>query len=623
MPARNYIDRPYVRFAGAIGVVVAAYVLRSAIQYFLGTSLPPYITYYPAIMIASLLAGLWPGVWATLLSALVATWLSFPTFGHFRFTRRADAVTLCFFCGMGLFMSIVAERYRRNQQKAAAFDASAALRESQRRLQLAGDLLRLSFDAIIVWRVGAGIESWNRGAELLYGYTEAEVLGKIAPILLKTKLPISMDQIKTHLSEFGDWEGELRHTTKDGREVVVAARLQQPPPGHDGVIRVLETNRDITERKKSHERLRVQEELLRDVGRLAGVGGWEYDVATGSVSWTEEVRRIHDLDQENILNFGKGIDFYYGPSRAEIENAAHEAINLARPYDLELQLVSAKGIHKWVRTTGHPIIENGKVVKLRGAIQDITKSKRAEQEIRELNLQLEERVRQRTVELQATNQELESFSYSVSHDLRAPLRTLEGFSKALFDESKDFNEKDRHYVARIRAAASRMDELIRDILRLSRLSRTQMNIKVVDLSEIAQSIADELRRNNPERHVEVRVQPDLKVRADAGLIQIALQNLFANAWKFTSKREQAVIEFGRSNKFGTPTFFIRDNGVGFDMEFADRLFVPFQRLHSEEEFSGTGIGLATVQRVVHRHGGRIWAESAEGEGAIFCFELAA
>lgn len=619
--ASNHIDRPYIRFAGAVGIVAAAFVLRSAIQYFLGTSLPPLITYYPAIMVASLLTGFWPGICATFLSALLAVLLSFPSLAHFRLARSSDLVALSFFCGMGAFMSMVAEGFRRNQQKAAAYDAGIALRESQRRLQLAGDLLRFSFDAIIVWKVGGGIESWNHGAELLYGYTEQEVLGQVAPIVLKTKLPISTDQIKAHLREFGDWEGEMCHTTKDGREIIVAARLQQPPPGPDGVIRVLETNRDITERKKSHERLRTQEGLLRDVGRLAGVGGWEFDPATGAGSWTEEVAAIHDLDSGAAPDIQTGLHFYSESSRPLIEKAVHEAIELAKPYDLELELISGKGVRKWVRTTGHPIIENGKVVKVRGAIQDITVRKRSEQQILDLNQQLEERVRQRTAELQTINQELEAFSYSVSHDLRGPLRAMEGFSQALAEESRDLSEKGRHYVTRIRTAALRMDELINDILRLSKLSRTQMNPKRLNLSEMAQSVADDLRHNSPDRHVEIRIQPDLTVTADIGLLRIALQNLFANAWKFTLTRECATIEFGRLNDSGTPTFFIRDNGVGFNPELADRLFVPFQRLHSEVEFAGTGIGLATVQRVIHRHGGRIWAQSVEGEGATFFFEM--
>jgi signal transduction histidine kinase len=236
--------------------------------------------------------------------------------------------------------------------------------------------------------------------------------------------------------------------------------------------------------------------------------------------------------------------------------------------------------------------------------------------------QLEQRVDERTFELAAANKELESFSYSVSHDLRAPLRTIDGFSHALLEDCADrLDDAGKTHLKRIRAATQRMGLLIDDLLNLSRLSRTEMHRQSLDISALASSIASDLEIAQPERHIDLRIEGGLKTTADPGLLRVVLENLLSNAWKFTSKRPSAKIEFGRAQVKGTPAYFIRDDGAGFDPAYADRLFGAFQRLHSMTEFAGTGVGLATVQRIVHRHGGQIWAESAVGQGATFYFTL--
>jgi signal transduction histidine kinase len=225
-------------------------------------------------------------------------------------------------------------------------------------------------------------------------------------------------------------------------------------------------------------------------------------------------------------------------------------------------------------------------------------------------------------ELATANTELESFSYSVSHDLRAPLRAIEGFSQALLEDCADrLDEAGIDYLNRIRAATELMRSLIDDLLNLSRLSRTGMQLQSVDISELARSIASGLQKAQPQRQIDVRIQDGLKAAADPGLVRVALENLLSNAWKFTSKRASAHIELGQTEIDGTLPFFVRDDGAGFDPVYADRLFGAFQRLHGVTEFPGSGIGLATVQRIVHRHGGRVWAEGAVDCGATFYFTL--
>ncbi len=224
-------------------------------------------------------------------------------------------------------------------------------------------------------------------------------------------------------------------------------------------------------------------------------------------------------------------------------------------------------------------------------------------------------------DLEHKNRELESFSYAVSHDLRAPLRRIDGFSRALLESATGLDETGRRFLERIREASRQMWELIDDVLYLARVSRLELQEQDVDLSALAAAILERLREAEPGRTVEARIRPGLVARGDGQLLRIALENLLENAWKFTAHAQPARIEFGATTLGGEPSYFVRDNGAGFDMAYADRLFAPFQRLHLTGEFPGTGIGLATVQRIIHRHGGRIWAEAAVGQGATFHFTL--
>jgi PAS domain S-box-containing protein len=274
--------------------------------------------------------------------------------------------------------------------------------------------------------------------------------------------------------------------------------------------------------------------------------------------------------------------------------------------------------------------EQGQLTGFLGIGSDITvekhleeERKRAEEEIRTLNAELEDRVVQRTKQLEAANKELEAFSYSVSHDLRAPLRSIDGFSQILLEEySERLDDQGKDYLQRTRVAAQRMAQLIDDLLNLSRMTRSEMHRERVDLSAMAEMVTTELHKSQPEHLVECVITPGLMAYGDAHLLRVVLENLFSNAWKFTSKHSRARIEFGSIRQpDGKPAYFVRDDGAGFDMAYADKLFGAFQRLHGMAEFPGTGIGLATVQRIIHRHGGRVWAVGALEQGATFYFTL--
>jgi light-regulated signal transduction histidine kinase (bacteriophytochrome) len=233
-----------------------------------------------------------------------------------------------------------------------------------------------------------------------------------------------------------------------------------------------------------------------------------------------------------------------------------------------------------------------------------------------------DRIEQRGAEIERTNKELEAFSYSVSHDLRAPLRSIDGFSQALLEDYYDkVDETGRDYLKRVRASTQHMGRLIDDLLKLSRLTKTEMRQEPVPLSGIVTKIIDSLKKNEPDRSIECVIEKGITVNRDPYLLEIAMENLLNNAWKFTGKIPKPRIQFGMTQKDRLNVYYIKDNGAGFDMTYSDKLFGAFQRLHSSEEFSGTGIGLVTVQRIIHRHGGRIWAEAEPNKGATFFFTI--
>jgi len=226
------------------------------------------------------------------------------------------------------------------------------------------------------------------------------------------------------------------------------------------------------------------------------------------------------------------------------------------------------------------------------------------------------------IQLEAANHELEAFCYSVSHDLRAPLRGIDGFSQALLEDySQNLDQTGKQHLERVRAAAQRMSALIDDLLELSRITRAEIQREQIDLSEMARAVAQEISQLDPTREAEFAIAPNLEAEGDPRLLRAVLENLLGNGWKFTSRRAAARIEFGRTQANGESAFFVRDNGAGFDPAYAQRLFGAFQRLHATTEFPGTGVGLASVQRIIHRHGGRVWAEGAVNEGATFFFTL--
>lgn len=327
------------------------------------------------------------------------------------------------------------------------------------------------------------------------------------------------------------------------------------------------------------------------------------------------------IDQSRMRSL---CDFLHPDDRARARDALRGLLrDEADAWSGELRLRTHAGEIRWIGVDCRRVLDrDGGGTWIAGTLDDISSRKVAELSLRNLNQELEARVRARTAELEAANSELEAFSYSVSHDLRAPLRAIDGFARILAEEAGERLEThEREHLARIRSAAERMAVLIDAMIDLASVTRQPLQRETVDLSKLAEAVIRELHAESPEREVAVEITRDLVVNADPALMHVLLDNLLRNAWKFTSRTPDARIRFGARREGGRIVFQVEDNGAGFDMHYANKLFKPFQRLHAQHEFPGTGIGLATIHRIVGRHDGRIWVDAQPGAGARFSFVL--
>ena len=382
---------------------------------------------------------------------------------------------------------------------------------------------------------------------------------------------------------------------------------------------------DITQRRLEQAQLHLLETAVSRLNDIVVITEAQAFGGAGPriVFVNDAFERHTGYSREEAL--GNTSRLLWGPKteRAELDRirAAMEKWQAVRA---EIVIYTKAGQERWLETDITPIAdETGSFTHWVAVERDITERRQQREEILSLNGELEDRVLLRTAQLARANQELESFAYSVSHDLRSPLNTIHGFSQLLLKiEADRVSEKGKHYLNRIRAGVEQMSNLIEGLLTLAHLSREQIKSDQIDLSAIARLVAKDLREREPQRQAQVHIQDGLNAHGDPRLLLAVLQNLLGNAWKFTSRQGQARIELGsQPDPGGDPIFFVKDNGAGFDMAFAHKLFGTFERLHSPGDFSGTGIGLATVKRVIERHGGRVWAESKLNEGATFYFTL--
>jgi PAS domain S-box-containing protein len=453
--------------------------------------------------------------------------------------------------------------------------------------------------------------------------------------LLLTETIFEIDQSKKHVQKINNLLLEQRQTIHQQKEELerknrelLEMKNQLEDLVRQRTVELRNTNKEL--QKEIQDRHQIELALRDSENKFRSL----LQSAPDAIVITDENGIIDLVNDQTEKIFGYSRQELVGqpvelliPTHLRSSHQTHRQRYLAMPYcrfmgdGLELHGQTKNGETIPVEVALSPL-QTQKGMLVTASIRDISKRKQVEAELSTYREHLEELVAERTAALSTVNKELEEFSYSVSHDLRAPLRSVDGFSLALMEDfSADLPDEAKSYLHRIRAAAQRMGHLIDEVLELARVSRCDLSKKKVDLTRLANDIIADLQINHPERKAEITVSDHLHARADENLVRVILENLLDNAWKFTSREANTRITVGQLPRAKQKTFYVKDNGVGLDMKYSKKLFSPFQRLHSHKDFPGTGVGLATVYRILQRHNGRIWVDSSPDEGATFYFTL--
>jgi PAS domain S-box-containing protein len=460
---------------------------------------------------------------------------------------------------------------------------------------------------------------------LIGAESEAETLGKSSMDFFGALAETYLEEDKKILSTGTPMINFEESTiTKNGEQKYLLTTKVPLTDDQQRVIGIVGISRDITQQKQIEVDLRTSKYFLERAQEVASVGHWTLQAGPGTTAklfLSREACRTFEIDSFDgrLQSF---LAFVHKDDLHQVNKVMSAALVNHIPYSMDHRIVLKNGLEKWVHVQTE-VTEGADpdTPMLLGIVQDITERKKTEYEILSLNAGLEKKVSERTAQLEAVNKELEAFSYSVSHDLRAPLRIIDGFATILVEDSVGLDERMMRNVRTIARNATRMGQLIDDLLNFSRLGRTQIKIAEVDMRGLVDQVLDEFQSADAIKKAKIDVKDVLPARGDGSLIKQVWVNLLSNAIKYSSKKEHPVVEVGMLSNSSVPTWYVKDNGAGFSMDYAGKLFGVFQRLHKQDEFDGTGVGLALVQRIIVRHGGKVWAESKLNEGATFYFTL--
>jgi PAS domain S-box-containing protein len=489
-------------------------------------------------------------------------------------------------------------------------------------LALLAAIVHSSDDAIIGKDLQSRVLSWNIGAERMFGYTAAEMLGEPITRLLSRDRPDEEPRVIEDVKRGETQHFETVRIRKDGQPIEVSLTISPIKNAKGEIVGVSSIARDITEQKRAQDALERHASMLREQAQMLDLANvMARDLDSRIILWNSGMEKMYGWTKEEAL--GKNS---HDLLRTQFPGPLDDIVaTLHRNGRWEGELVHFDKQGRQLAVTSQWVLHTdaqGKPAAILEVNNDITERKRAEEEVRRMNVELEQRVEARTAQLTAANQELEAFTYSVAHDLRAPLRHIDAFSRILNDDfASSLPPEARRYLETIRNGSRNMSQLVDDLLNLARVGRQELRRKPIHLGGLVNEVVADLKRETEGRQVEWQIRQLPTVECDPGLMKQVFANLLSNAVKYTRPRQKSVIEVGSGKANGATAIFVRDNGVGFNMKYVNKLFGVFQRLHRAEEFEGTGVGLATVDRILRKHGGTIWAEAGVNQGATFYFTV--
>jgi PAS domain S-box-containing protein len=618
--------RPWQAYLFAVAATTATFGLRLALDGPLGGR-PTLVLFTLPIMLSAYLGGLRAGLLATVLTLFGASYPLLPPIQSLGVASAVERWQLFFVALAGVLISGLSELLHRARRQAEI--ATREQQEAEERVRTTlheVDDLKTALDehAIVAITDPRGkITFVNDKFCAISQYAREELIGQDHRLInsgFHSKEFIC--DLWTTIARGTVWKGEIKNRAKDGScywvdTTIVPFLNQDGKPRHYVAIRA-----DITRRKQVERALEESEERFRTMANSMSQLAW-IAKADGFIFWYNQRWYEYTGTTPEEME-GWGWQSVHDPKMLPKVMANWTgAIAVGQPFEMEFPLRGADGQFRTFLTRGQPLKDSaGKVLQWFGTNTDVDALKQSEEKVRQLNADLERRVSQRTAQLEAANKELESFSYSVSHDLRAPLRAVNGFAKIVMDTyAPQLPAKAREFLGEIRTGGEQMGQLIDDLLAFSRLGRQALASQPVDMALLVQTVLDDLASQREGRAFEIKVGTLSSCQGDRALLKQVWFNLLANAIKYTRGRTPAVIQIGCNGSRVQPVFYVGDNGAGFDMRYVHKLFGVFQRLHCADEFEGTGVGLAIVQRIVHRHGGRVWAEAKLGRGATFHFTV--
>ena len=613
----DWTDRPaWLRYGAAVVLTLIAVWARMALAP--ADSGGRFITPALAVALSALYGGLGPGLVSLALGMLLVNFYMVPPYGSFVFTNLAEAFWLNTW---HLITQLV------------VVGAIALMQSRNRQLQEAGRQIRLGQQHFLdtFEHAASGITHVDISGRLLranqtfcriVGYSKDELAHlSFQDITVPEDIGPDLRMLdETLAGTRSSYTLEKRYRHKDGHTVWVqltVALVRTPAGAPDYLISVVQ---DLSAQKAAEEALRTSQNLMNQAQKLANIGAWQADLATGRIGSITKSESFLSFPS-NEYGISDMLAMIHPDDRPRVMALWPRAIKGEAHYEIEYRVV-LDGREYWHAVKAEFERDaQGRAVRALGVTQDVTERKGIELEFQQLNATLEQRIRDRTRALRDAYDELESYSYAVAHDLRSPLRIINGFAQALQEDNPALDTASQDHLGRIMGASKKMGELIDGLLKLSQYARGEVQRQNVNLSAIAARIFEELAVAEPRRAVEWEIEPNLLVQADPALIEALMQNLLNNAWKYTAAVPLARIRVFSREAGGVREYCVGDNGAGFDMARAGKLFQPFQRLHQPHEFSGLGIGLATARRIVQRHGGVLRAESQPGQGATFSFTL--